>query len=635
MKRGKLFFCNAVLLVAVGLLTRTVAVSFNAYVSVTLGAEGTGLLTLVMSIYGLAVTVACSGVNLAAVRLTASAAALGESGGEKEGSGGNKEGNDGDIEKTGRGRPIGPFRIRSVVRACLVYSAFFGILAGGLLLVFSRFIGTVLLGDARTVPSLRVLAVSLVPISLTSALAGYFTGMRKVWKNAAVSVIEQAVKIVLTAGGLYLLAPGGMEYACLAVVGGAAVAEGASLLSSLLFYLPDRRRKAPDGDAAKHPRGYYLRTVAEAALPVAFGSYARQGLVSAEHLAIPWGLRKSGAGASDALASYGVLHGMVFPLILYPSAILGSVSGLLIPEMASSKATGETLRIRRIASIVFRLALLYSIGAAAVFSGFAYSLGEGIYRSAPAGGYIARLAPLVPIMYLDSAVDAMLKGLGEQVHCMKINLLDAAVSLCLVVLLVPRLGIAGYLVTVYVCEIMNGALSIARLLRVSGLRVRVGDWIVRPIAASVLSVAAVRLLSSLPLPLVGNGGSVAARIVLAVLLYFAALRLTGAIRRGEARRFAAALVGRAGKEKPPVRGTGGEDRLVKKNHLANRFGRQPSAEHRRDGVGNVPRRVARRHADRVRVPLGELAGEPGDVRAARDGQHRRLVPAEQSHEDAG
>ena len=604
MKRGKLFFCNAVLLVAIGLLTRTVAVSFNAYVSVTLGAEGTGLLTLVMSIYGLAVTVACSGVNLAAVRLTASAAALGESGGE---------------------RAIGPFRIRSVVRACLVYSAFFGVLAGGLLFTFSRFIGTVLLGDVRTVPSLRVLAVSLVPISLTSALAGYFTGMRKVWKNAAVSVIEQAVKIVLTAGGLYLLAPGGMEYACLAVVGGAAIAEGASLLSSLLFYLPDRWRKVPDGEAEKHPRGYYLRAVAEAALPVAFGSYARQGLVSAEHLAIPWGLRKSGAGASDALASYGVLHGMVFPLILYPSAILGSVSGLLIPEMASSKATGETLRIRRIAASVFRLALLYSIGAAAIFSGFAYSLGEGIYRSAPAGGYIARLAPLIPIMYLDSAVDAMLKGLGEQVHCMKINLLDAAVSLCLVVLLVPRLGITGYLVTVYVCEIMNGALSIARLLRVSGLRVRVGDWIVRPIAASVLSVAAVRLLSSLPLPLVGNGGSVAARIVLAVLLYFAALRLTGAIRQGEICRFAASLFG---KEKKKTRRRGSP---AGKNVLAGK----ESAKHLADSVGNMPRRVARRHADRVRIPFGDLAGEPGDVCAASDGQHRRLVPAEQSHEDAG
>ncbi|MCQ2423454.1 MAG: oligosaccharide flippase family protein [Clostridia bacterium] len=535
MKRGKLFFYNAVLLVAMSLLTRTVAVSFNAYVTSVLGAEGTGLLTLVMSIYGLAVTVACSGVNLAAVRLTASAAAA-------------------DGSKTESGKTFGPLRIRSVVRACLVYSAFFGTLAGTLLFFSARFVGTTLLGDARTVPSLRVLAVSLVPISLTSALAGYFTGMRKVWKNAAVSLLEQAVKILLTAGGLYLLAPGGIEYACLAVVGGAAVAEGASLLSSLLLYLPERRKK----ETSVPPRPFvrYLRTVAEAALPVALGSYARQGLVSAEHLAIPWGLRKSGAGASDALASYGVLHGMVFPLILYPSAILGSVSGLLIPEVAASKETGETLRIRRIAAAVFRLALLYSIGASAIFSGFAFSLGEGVYRSAEAGAGIRILAPLVPIMYIDSSVDAMLKGLGEQVHCMKINLLDAAVSLCLVVCLVPRLGIAGYLVTVYVCEIMNGTLSIARLLAVTRLRVRVGDWIARPILSSVLAVAAVRLLASLPLPLVGCGGSVAARIVLAVLVYFVALRLTGAVRRGEVRRFAAALVGRTGKEKTPAQGAG-------------------------------------------------------------------------------
>ena len=73
MRNGQRFFRNAALLAGVQLFLRFVTVSFNTYVSAKVGAEGMGLVTLVMSVYGLSVTVATSGVNLAAVRLTARA----------------------------------------------------------------------------------------------------------------------------------------------------------------------------------------------------------------------------------------------------------------------------------------------------------------------------------------------------------------------------------------------------------------------------------------------------------------------------------------------------------------------------------------------------------------------------------
>jgi hypothetical protein len=47
-------------------------------------------------------------------------------------------------------------------------------------MVFSVPVAGRLLGDMRTLRSLRVLALSLPFISLSSALSGYFTGIRKV-----------------------------------------------------------------------------------------------------------------------------------------------------------------------------------------------------------------------------------------------------------------------------------------------------------------------------------------------------------------------------------------------------------------------------------------------------------------------
>lgn len=500
MRSVKLFFANALMLASVNIFLRLISVSFNAYVSEKVGAEGMGLFTLVMSVYGFAVTLATSGVHLAAVRLSAEALACGTS-------------------------------RRAVMRGCTAYSLLFGIFSSVTLLALSAPIGIYLLGDARTVPSLRVLAVSLPAISLTSALSGYFTGVRRVYKNVIVSVSEQFVKIALCSVLLLLIAPAGVEYACLAVVGGSAVAEGMSLLCSLVLYLTDADRHARAEDTRTSP----LRRTAAIAFPVAVGSYARQGLLTAEHLAIPWGLRRSGASSETALASYGVLHGMVFPLILFPSAVLGAFSGLLVPEFTHAHELGDTEHIRRMAEKVLRTSLLFSLGVAGIFLSFSHEIGSGMYPATDAGTFLSLLAPLIPVMYLDSSVDAMLKGLGEQLHCMKINIADSAVSLALVVLLLPRFGMAGYIAVLYVCELMNAALSISRLLAVTGLRVSLGRWIAKPILSVILATTAVRLLSSYgAVPLIGTGESAAARIAAVAVLYMILTAVTGAVGKEDA-----------------------------------------------------------------------------------------------------
>ena len=498
------FLYNAALLACVNILLRLLSVSFNTYVSAKVGAEGMGLLTLVMSIYGLSVTVAASGVNLAAVRLTAHA--LSES--EEE------------------NFAHGSARLRRVMRGCIAYSLLFGIGAAVILFLLSEAIGIHLLGDVRTIPSLRVLAISLPAISLSSALAGYFTGVRRVYKNAIVSVLEQFVKIALTACGLLLFAPAGMEYACLAVVGGAAVAEGASMLSAMLLYLRDSiRRKKETGSPLPSAFGQVFHT----AFPVAVGAYARQGLVSAEHLAIPWGFRKNGATASSALASYGVLHGMVYPLIFFPSAVLSAFAGLLVPEFAEYQARGDHEKIRSVAAKVMGTSLLFSIGVAGIFISFSYDIGTSLYPGTDAALQLSKIAPLIPVMYLDSAVDSMLKGLGEQVYCMRVNIADSLCCLLLVLILIPRFGLTGYFLVQYACELMNAALSISRLLQVTDLRPRVVTWILNPLLSVIAATSAVRFLSAIPsFPLIGAGGSPAARIVSAILLYCLCIFLTGA-----------------------------------------------------------------------------------------------------------
>lgn len=488
MKGAKLFLLNGFILALTTVILRGISVSYNAFVTKTLGEEAVGLFTLVMSVYTLAITFACSAVNLASVRLISGTLAR--------------------LEECGASEKETKAVLRREIWGCVKYSLFFSILTSVVIYLLSYLIGAYILGDVRTVLSLKVLSFSLPPISVAAAVSGYFTGVRKAYKNALISAIEQLFKIIFISIGLVLIAPKGIEYACVAVVGGGALGEGISLISSLAFYYTDKLKtnsKRRGLSTYKEDRSALSRA-AEIAFPVALGSYVRQALVCAEHIAIPSSLKKSGADTASALASYGTVHGMAFPLIFYPASVFNAFSSLLVPEITACVATGRTDKARQIAEKVLRICLIFSFTVSAVFIAFADNFGLSLYNSAEAGKYIAMIAPLIPVMYLDTTVDFILKGLGEQVYTMGINILDAVLSLSLVLILVPRMSITGYIVAVYTVEIINFALSIARLIKVVDMRFSVG-WVLRPLfSAYAVSVAAkfiatdVRALS-LPTPL--------------------------------------------------------------------------------------------------------------------------------------
>ena len=73
MTRFKKFILNGLLITAVSLIIRAVSVSFNVYISNKIGAAAMGLFTLISTVYRFAITVATSGIGLAATRIVAEA----------------------------------------------------------------------------------------------------------------------------------------------------------------------------------------------------------------------------------------------------------------------------------------------------------------------------------------------------------------------------------------------------------------------------------------------------------------------------------------------------------------------------------------------------------------------------------
>ncbi len=198
-------------------------------------------------------------------------------------------------------------------------------------------------------------------------------------------------------------------------------------------------------------------------LPTAAAAYLRSGLTTLEHILIPRGLRKNPVSSGAALASYGSLSGMAIPIVMLPTALLYSFTSLLVTELAEARARGEGERIKSICRGAICLTVGFSLICAVLLYAFADRLGMLIYKSEDCGRLVRLMAPLVPVMYLDHAIDSILKGLGKQLYCMKVNLIDSALSVVLVLILCERLGIYGYVLTIYICEGVNALMSCAAL----------------------------------------------------------------------------------------------------------------------------------------------------------------------------
>ena len=425
---------NVGLLTAANLLMRGVSMLFQVYLTARVGAAGVGLLQLILSVNLFAVTLGTSGLRVAALYLSAEAYGLRRYGG-----------------------------VRQAMVWCLTAGLLLSALVGGAMMALAEPPALSVVGDLRAVLSLRLLGLTLPLSCLSMILSGCFTACGQVRTLVAVEVGDKAATVVLTMLLLQQGIAGDLAHACAAIVGGNALAAVGSV--AVLLGLLRRWLGKLDGGGAMPDMGRRLLGIAG---PVAVSDYLRSGLGTLEQFLIPWGLGRFGGSHTQAMADYGVIHGMVFPVLMFPCTVLYAVADVLVPELARCRAEENQRRIRHVAGRCLRQGFLYAAAVAAVLWLLAMPLGQLLYRSDDAGRYLRLFAPAVVMLYLDCLVDGMHKGLGQQVYTVRVNTLTSILDVALLYLLLPRWGIAGYYVSFWVSHGVNFYLSIRRLGELTG-----------------------------------------------------------------------------------------------------------------------------------------------------------------------
>ena len=434
MSKKRSIFYSAILLTGVNLLLRMVGTSFQVYLSGTIGAEGVGLLQLVLSVGSMALVAGMAGIRTATMYLTA--------------------------EEIGKRRPG---NLIWVLSGCALYSIAISSGIAAALYIFAPFLAQHWIGNIEIVDSLRLCAAFLPVNCLCGMMVGYFTGANRITTLAVVEVAEQVCSMTCTVLLLQFWAGHDPARSCLSVVAGSGIGACMTLLCLIVLRLQEKQQPFQRVPVSKR--------LLETAVPLAIADDLRTGISTIENLIVPKRLALF-QGTQSPLAAFGTVCGMVFPILTFPMALLFGLTELLIPELARCNAAGSKMRIDYLVKKSLRIALLFGCLCGVILFLCAEPLCLKLYGNGEAGRYLKWFAPLSVMLYCDAVTDAMIKGLGEQKASVRYNILTNTMDVAFLYVLLPRYGIFGYFVSFTVTHVINFILSIRRLLKITGISIR-------------------------------------------------------------------------------------------------------------------------------------------------------------------
>ena len=439
------------LLTTTGIIAKTVDFTFRASYSKHLGAEGMGIYSLIMSIFGIVLSLSSAGMGVAVSRLVSVMEEQGNQNGAVS------------VVKTA------VFMVFCVGAVCICIVFF-----------FAEWISAIILKDIRCVPGLICIAPASVFMGISYCIKGYFYGVRKVIIPAGSEFVEQAVKIISITIFLKQGLSFGVEYGCAGVLLGLTIGEMSSCLYLVIWYIVKTKGKK----AEEIP----VKSILNMTIPMTLSAVGNSFFRMVEDVWTIEGLEMS--GEENAMETYGLIRGMTMPLLVFPLNLISSFMALLVPEVSRAEENG---RLKSIVKRVGKMGLMFGLMVFVVFYVFAEKISLAVYGTNAAAEYIKPLSLLCPIIIMDSLSGGMLGGLGEQSTLLRYSVADTALRLFLVYFILPLKGTLVIIVMTFLSNFLTCGLNVQKIRKKAGEYILLKDIL----KFVIYTVVAVFILSRL------------------------------------------------------------------------------------------------------------------------------------------
>lgn len=463
--RAGVLIKGAAAMTVFSLIAKLLGVFLRLFLSSRIGSEGMGLYQLIMSVYVMFSTFATGGFTLSVSRLVA--------------------------EKEQRSENDAKLLMKNGLFACAVISVF----ATAVMLFGADFIAKTFLSDERCAAPLRILALSMPFMAFSGCLKGWFIAKQRVGIRSSSTLFEQVIKFAVIAFFLNVVMAGTSDIGslCTGIVVGVTLSEIASFTYLLLFYvLPRRRRKIQS--APTETKRDSMRSLMSVTVPISLSVYLTSILHTAETLLIPYVFESYSGDRGEALSKFGMIRGMVIPILFFPFAFLSSLVAVFTPEISRLNMLSDRKPLNaRISSLMSFVSIL-SVAVGGLFFFLPYELGEAFYPNENTEYAIRILSLVTPFMYVETVCDGLLKAIGEQMQTLKYQILNSAFRVVLILLLVSRMGDKGYLLLLVASNTFTYFLCRRRLYKATGVAPRFLSDMVFPLICAVAGGLSARFI---------------------------------------------------------------------------------------------------------------------------------------------
>lgn len=448
---------DTVLLTMMQLVLDSAAIMLNSFITKQLGASAIGIFSLMGSFLGLAGIISNGNAFLCTSRLISEEL-------------GKKNGNPNKILFHG-------------ISLCMILSLTVSVV----IIAFANPIGSRFFGEPAVVSTLRFMPIALISGAVSCCFKGYFNACRKASYAAISDIIEFVVRAAVIVAMTLMATDHSQGTVCVVMISSIIAGNLVSLAFMGILFAKKRVRCCEHGTLS-------FRDYAAFAFPIMGGSILTSLLSSANDALVPICLRQSGDSPEQALALFGIFEAIVIPTLFFPSVVLCSLSGLIVTESARASAAENTERVRSITSRLIRYTLIYGIFAAAVLMKFGKPIGQLLGGGELGGGMISAIAPVVPFIYMEIVLEAMIKGMGLQAFSSLNYLAEYVIRISVVLILVPRMGFAGIAISYYTSNVFGNTSRLIKLLRHTGVRFRPVKMLFSPVIYAAMTMFSSELI---------------------------------------------------------------------------------------------------------------------------------------------
>ncbi len=436
----KTFFINFTIVLSSSFVLQLIKMIFNIYISNKISSEALGVFGLIMTTYMFGITLASAGLNITCMKIVAEEIALGK---------------------------IDSAKKTSI--KCTVIGLISGIVTGIFFCINSKFISFYCIHNKIQNNIIYLISIALPLIAMSSSINGYFMAIKKVKTNVIGSFIEQLSKIIFTYIYLRYTNLNSINDICYALILGDVFSEIISFIYLFFAYFFNLKISFNKKYKLIKKSTFSFnvnKKIYRILIPIALTSYLRSGISTIKQSLIPYSLERSGLDCAKSFSDYGIISGMALPIIMFPAIFLGIFANLFIPEFSTYYAKKDYSKIKKYTHKLIILTFIFSCIINISFWNFGTKIGIIIYKNIYIGNFIKIFSLIIPFIYIDIIIDNILKGIDAQTKSMFINIIDLVVTTSFIYFCVPFLGIKGYIVSIFLSEILNFILSLTVLLKI-------------------------------------------------------------------------------------------------------------------------------------------------------------------------